>query len=261
MKIFAIPIACLLALASACEDSGDDDADDGTGADAGVDAGAAGRCEELLEAPASNRATVDVFDPYSGEEPATFEMYIDDCHALGEETFPRGGAFGQGFLPGERTLRLLLDDEEVSPPEPLSTAHGDAFWYALDDQVPPQLHGTSGSILDPPEGRWRIHLLSMSDEDITIHRAIEPDAEAPEYEVLTELGPGESFSADIAVGPENGAPVRIERDGEVIFDDNLGFVLSCDPGEWVGGIVMFTLIDDTYARYYIVYPDDPCRDF
>ena len=88
----------------------------------------------------------------------------------------------------------------------------------------------------------------------------------PAYELWAELGHGDTVGAELPVGPQRGAPVRVERDGEVIFEDNIGFDLFCQPGEWAGGLTLATVFDDTYLRTAAVHPDpdavpyDLCRD-
>jgi hypothetical protein len=250
-------IAVLLAgIITACgSPSGDDPSADGGPGD--PDAQPADPCDALRDAPDDDKAIVELFDPYVGEQPIPLLLEIDGCVIVGG-ALQRGGSFGQGFLPGNRTFTITVDGVQL-PPQQLDADHGDAFWFAMDLQSPPQLHRVDGSYLPAADDlHWSVYLMNMGDLPLTIERAIDPGAQV--YETLVrDLPLGEAFVGDVAVFPENGAPVRMTRqDGVVIFEENLGFVLACDAGEWIGGLAMFVLIDDIYPRIYIVYPRDPC---
>jgi hypothetical protein len=213
-------------------------------------------CEELLGAPAEDRAVLEIFDLFDAAPGVPLALRIDGCVLFEGET-TRGGAFGQGFSPGERTVTITVDGVDL-PVEHLSADADEVFWLALENEVVPRVYRSEGSIIPSDNSRWTVHVMNMAGGPIAIERGL--DAAASAYAPLVAALPrGETFHGDVPIFAETGLPVRITPAGaDPIFEDNLGFVMSCDPGGWEAGIVMFVLVDDTFPRHYVVYPRDPC---
>lgn len=245
--------ALLVGLAAACDGPG-------SGGLLAVNGGGAGDdevadCDAIVGAP-EEMAALEFFDAYRGNEETPRQLTLDGC--LVEESLSRSGAVGLGFLPGERTLSIALDGKEVAS-SVIQAEPGDEFYYALDTNSPPQLHRATGSMNDTPERGWLVSLMNVTGEDITVYEV----ATSGEMALLGHgIGHGETVSGHFEASAGAGVRIRIEREGEAIFDDNIGFLLGCesDGGFPVAGVRMFAIVSaDIGPSAGVVHGGDACQ--
>jgi hypothetical protein len=259
-----IPLPALLAVA-ACGGSGADTVDarpaSADARPATPDATPVTDCEALLGGDPSNRAIVEVVDTFREPNSIPLALLIDDCHLGDNDDLVRGGLFGQGFVPGDRTFRILVDDSEIAS-DSFTAVNGDAFWYGIDTQTPPRAHTAHGNVLSTPAG-WSLHLMNLTGAELVVERVVDPAAPIRTYELLAgALTHGETWSGEVPVDADTASHLRIQRGGDVVFEDNIMFYLSCSPGEWVGGLHAYLVVESNPAfaipSIAIVYPNDPC---
>jgi hypothetical protein len=236
--------SAMIVVAAGCGGRNDD------GGDLTDAAGREDPCGALLGAPASRRAGLYLFDTLRATQadPPRIIHRIDGCR-LGDWSLTRGTLLGQGFEQGSRTLSVETDDVVVTAPA-IETVAGDQVYYALDTAQPPNiLGGAKGSSVPPSDG-WGLMVMNMSATPITISRVVDPAATPRAYEVLaTDVGYGESMLPRVvAATAASGAWVRVERGGEVIFEDNPLFFKGCET--WpVGGNSVFMMFEDVAFPY------------
>lgn len=254
----AVSLTLLLAPVTACELATVGGANSRARSVDGID------CDAVVGSP-SRQASLEFFDiyrpPAGVDVDIPLELRLDGC--LIGESENRGLALGLGFLPGERTLSVVVDGEELAP-EALSAEEDDVFLYALDTESPPRLHAARDTKRFLKEG-WLVNLMNMSGGDMDVYRVVDPDASDREYVLLADGVPhGEMFNAELAASEERGAWIRIERAGEAIFEDNIGeYVMPCDDGEWpAGGVQTFWTIEDSGPSSGASYQEDMtlCRE-
>jgi hypothetical protein len=205
-------------------------------------------CEEMLEAGPSTRAGMYVFDVLRVRDAPRITHRVNECELDGAP-LTRGGLLAQGFEQGARTYSVETDGVVVTAPE-VETVVGDQVYYVLDAEQPPNIVGGAKGRSIPPVDGWAVMVMNVSATPITISRVVDPEAVPRQYEVLaSDVGYGESMLPRVlAANPESGAWVRVERGGEVIFEDNPLFFRMCET--WpVGGNAVFMLFEDVAFPY------------
>jgi hypothetical protein len=119
------------------------------------------------------------------------------------------------IAPGEHTLSLTVDGEEL-PPQEFSAGAGDQVYFVMDAGFPPAVYRTAETLPEVP-GAWQVNLVNMTGGPVTISRATDPAGTT--YEVVeADLPHGGAFAGELPVFAESGVPMRIECGGELVGD-------------------------------------------
>jgi hypothetical protein len=257
-------VACALALVACGGGSGDDGDDDPADARPSPDARVLDTCEALLEPHPDDLAQFEVIDTHHYLPKVPIAFTLDDCEVFEGRDLNRGGLYGHGFVPGDHTLRIYIDEAEAFS-DSFSADAGDILWYGMAGSPEPEFFAERGSRFDEPSG-WGLRMMNLSGGPISIEHLVDPDAPVAVYEPLALAMPhGETYRGDLPVDPDHGVWLRVTRgDDDVALDGNVMFFLSCDAGEWVGGVQAFLMVESNPAfavpSIAIVYPGDPCAE-
>lgn len=196
---------------------------------------------EFCVDPESEHAVVETQDLRRGQDFIPVDITIDGCVPEGAYHAVRGQNTMSAVEPGVHTLSITVDGVEL-PPQEISAEDGDRFYFVMDENSPPALYRTDKKLPESADA-WQVNLMNMTGEPITISRATDPDA--TEFEVvLADIPHGGAFAGELPFFAESGVPIRVERGGEVVLDENLGFFIDCRPGTWIGWASLFAVIQD-----------------